>query len=176
MDEKIIIKYLDLVINNLDNPFDEFNVLEFLFNDKEHLDKCKNRSETYAFEKALTEFALVKKIFIKFDGHHWFKLTDKGIELKYFKKGYVEFEKHLKKQPLTLFQKIQLFTTILSISVAVTFGVLNYLLSSQKSELQDQNNLLKNDLVRYKDSISAYKQKALLEKLKTLHDTTQSKH
>ena len=97
-------------------------------------------------------------------------------ELKDFKKGYIKFEKHLKKQPLTLFQKIQLFTTILSISVAVTFGVLNYLLSSQKSELQDQNNLLKTDLVRYKDSLNLYKQKPLPEKQSVGQNTSQPKY
>lgn len=154
----------------------EYKVLKYLYdNDNgEYLDISHFFKDNVIVARRILKALRDEKYIMYFErvkefnkGNSFFaKIEFKGLK-------YLE---SIKPKPLTLFQKIQLFTTILSISVAVTFGVLNYLLSAQKSELQDQNNLLNSEIVRYKDSINLYKQKALPKKQSTDHNTPQPKN
>jgi len=84
--------------------------------------------------------------------------------------------KSLKKEPVSLYQKIHIGLTITSLLLVFIFGYLNYSLNQDKSDLKEQNVQLKSDLVLYKDSLSLYKEKPLLKKPITVNDTVNTKY
>jgi cell division protein FtsB len=119
-------------------------------------------------------FGLIEKC-----GKYGFRLTEKGWKFTTFEK----LEKDSKKTPLTLFQKLQITITSLSLITAIILGVLNYSLNQDKSALTNQNNLLnkennllKPQIVQYKDSLNVYKQTILSEKEQTVNSTLHPKN
>lgn len=101
-------------------------------------------------------------------------LTDKGRD----KKNGTEPHNRISK-----YQKIHIGLTIISVIGVFIFGYLNYSLNQDKTDLKNQNNLLsyennqlKSDIAHYKDSINAYKEKALLKISKNEHDSLPSKN
>ncbi len=118
INEKEVIKYIDIIINDLENPFDEFTVFSFLEENKEHLSKRKDIAETYNLEDTIINFGLTKKLLKKTEGRI-LVLDDRGIKLKDFKKGYLKFEKKSKSTPFTKYQKIYLPIIIISFLFAV---------------------------------------------------------
>lgn len=91
MDEKIVIKYVDELVNDfIKNPFEEFTVSDFLHDHQRHISERKDLAETHKLEDAIEIFGRKKHIFDVYDGH-LLKLSDKGIELKDFGKGYLKF-------------------------------------------------------------------------------------
>ena len=153
----------------------EYKVLKYLADNDigEHIDIAHLFENESILRRVLR--ALRKQDFID-----WFTKVghngNRNKEMSLLTFSGLKYLESLKPKPLTLFQKIQLFTTILSICVAVTFGILNYLLSLEKSELKDENFLLESDIVRYKDSINLYKQRALSKKLLIDQNTSQPKN
>jgi hypothetical protein len=133
----------------------------------------EQRNKQERLNNALKNFGIAHKYFEKGESISY-KLTEKGIKAKELG-GHLEYKKHSENKPLTLFQKLQLTITIFSLIIAVTFGVLNYLLSREKVDLINENNLLKNDIVHYKDSLNSNKEKTLLKLRENLIDTIQTK-
>ncbi|TJY31607.1 hypothetical protein [Pontimicrobium aquaticum] len=108
MDEKIVIKYVDELVNDfIKDPFQDFTTNEFLDFSKIFRTESMKKSERLDLADEIEIFGIKKKLF-KVSQGHILLLDEKGIELKDFKKGYVKFEKSLKKTPLTLYQKIYL--------------------------------------------------------------------
>jgi len=121
-----------------------------------------NNLRTSILAELSDDYGLVKKA----KGSNY-RLTTKGSEFESFEK----LEKDLKRTPFTLYQKIQLTITFISVVSALVLGVLNYFQAVEKSDLKDdnvqlesENVQLKSDLEIYKDLINEYKDK---EQLKT---------
>lgn len=175
MDEKIVIKYVDELVNDfLNSPFQDFTTNEFLDFSKRFRTENMKKSERMDLEDSIMDFGLKKKLFKVVEGRI-LMLDEKGIELKDFGKGYLAFEKSLKSTPITLYQKIHIGLTIISLLLVFIFGCLNYSLNQDKSDLKDENVQLKSDLVLYKDSLNVCKEKALLKKPTTVSDTVNTK-
>uniref|UniRef100_UPI00404AC314 hypothetical protein n=1 Tax=Flavobacterium sp. TaxID=239 RepID=UPI00404AC314 len=176
MEEQIIIKYVDELINDfLNSPFDDFTTIEFLNESKRFRAEQMKKSQMLDLADQIEIFGLKKKLFKASKGRV-FVLDEKGIELKDFGQGYFKFEKSLKSKQLDLYQKIHIGLTTISLIGVFIFGYLNYSLNQDKSDLTNQNNLLKTDIVHYKDSLNAYRVKALLKTSKNEHDSSQTKN
>ncbi|MCX7552094.1 hypothetical protein [Xanthomarina sp. F2636L] len=99
-----------------------------------------------------------------------FRLTDKGHKFTTF----AQLEKDSKNTPLTLYNKIRIGLTVVSLGLVFIFGYLNYSLNQDKTDLDNQNNVLISDLARCTDSLNLHKEKALLKMQKTSSDKEQS--
>lgn len=159
MEYKEKVKYLDFLIENIENAemFDIYTV--FYKNTKlEH-------SEINSIVFNLESFGYKSNLFEKMGDNK--RLTPKGEKLKSFKKGFEKFEKSLTKTPLTLYQKIHLPITIISLLGTFTFS---YLTLNYKGK---NDTLIKREII-LKDSISKLKSKIELHKVLLLNDTLQS--
>lgn len=152
MDEKDIIRYFDFTVNSLSGPFESFSINNILFDELEP----KSTSER---EKFLDLCDSIKTFgvdhgYIKFIGKPannsgYFKLTEKGIELKKFGKGHNRFQKISKKEPLTKYQKIYLSLFIV-FGIITSYGVIKNL-GNQDKDIESQKEYIeKNKNLRFK--------------------------
>lgn len=116
INDKLIIKYFDILINDI-KDVDLFSVNNIL------LDNNRIEANTEAEKEYFRKLVDKLKMFGKHneyletlngDRNSFFKLTKKGVQLKEFKKGHIKFDRSLKKQKLTLFEKISIFFVIIS--------------------------------------------------------------
>ena len=93
MDEKTVIKYLDKLVNEyIKDDLEVFMISDFLKEDKEHLSERKDQAESYKLADNIENFGLKKNLFKPYKGH-LLSLSEKGIELRDLKKGYLKFVK-----------------------------------------------------------------------------------
>ncbi|MDD7913795.1 hypothetical protein [Polaribacter ponticola] len=160
MEYKDKVKYLDIVIKNIENT-EMFDVDNILY-------KLPELKETYKdISYSIRSFGVKNNLFSKIiatKGSSWYKLTTKGENLKEFKKGFIKFEKSLTKIPLTLYQKIHLPITIISLLGTLTFSYFTF-------DYKGKNNNLINEKIILKDSINKLKLKIELYKVLSLKDT-----
>ena len=133
-----------------------------------------NNASSKIIDSLEKNFGLIEKC-----GQHSFRLTEKGWKFTTFD----QLEKDSKKTPLTLYQKIHIGLTIISLVFIFIFGYLNYYLNQDKSALTNQNNLLnkennqlKTDFVHYKDSLNEYIKIIRLGTKESLNDSSQTKN
>lgn len=91
MTEKEVIKYIDLVIKNIDD-FNAFGIRDPVFDKL----KPKTEDERKHFFKLIDKIELFAKnndLFIRVSKGDYFKLTDKGKKLKLSSKTFKNFEK-----------------------------------------------------------------------------------
>ena len=136
MNEKQILKYFDLVIKNIDDVF-AFSINNILF---EYLNPTSEKEKEHFFKivDKVKYFGKKNKYFEQFgknDGG-WYKLTEKGIELKDSKKEYLKFVKSSNKKPLDWYKIIAIILTII-------FGSLNLYQKYDYNNLKTQYNSLR---------------------------------
>ena len=136
MNEKQILKYFDLIIKNIDDVF-AFSINNILF---EYLNPTSEKEKEHFFKivDKVKYFGKKNKYFEQFgknDGG-WYKLTEKGIELKDSKKEYLKFVKSSNKKPLDWYKIIAIILTII-------FGSLNLYQKYDYNNLKTQYNSLK---------------------------------
>lgn len=147
MNKKEIIKYFDFTVNNLSDPFEIFSINNTVFDEfnpesanerEKFLDLC---DEIKSFGVNHGYFKIVGK---PANNSGYFKLTEKGIELRKFNKGHLKFERKSRKQPLTKYQKIYLSLFAISILIAA-IGIFkpnqNAILKESKSKIKEYKNL-----------------------------------
>ncbi|MFD1163079.1 hypothetical protein [Hwangdonia seohaensis] len=138
MDEKILIKYVDELVNDfLNSPFQDFTTNEFLNESQRFRTENMKKSERMDLEDSIMDFGLKKKLFKIVEGRI-LMLDEKGIELKDFGQGYLKFEKSLKSKPLDWYK-------IVPIILTVVFGCLNLYQKSEYSGLKNRFEILKSD-------------------------------
>jgi hypothetical protein len=159
MEYKEKVKYLDIVIENIENT-DMFYISDILY-------KQNNLSynEIEDIELDLISFGAKDKLnlftLLKPKTNRCLKLTEKGEKLKLFKKGFEKFENKLKPKKHNLYLIIPIILTFLFGSSTVYFGVLNYRLNLQESKipslelkvdsLKKQLNYIGNKLIECKE-------------------------
>jgi hypothetical protein len=169
MNEKIIIKYLDKLVNEyIKDHFDEFMVIDFLKEDKEHLSERKDQAQSYKLADEIESFGLINEVFKVYEGHI-LNLDKKGRNLKDFKKGFVKFEKSLKRKPLDLYRAIP-------IGLSIIFFVLNFYQKNNYDNLKNQYDSLKTEHDSCKQKLSDLNNKTIEYKDKSLSATSQPKN
>lgn len=111
-----VTKFLDLIINDIEN-------IEY-FNIEEEINKYRDIDEhdRAYLPHSIKEFGDTYGLFEPtLDTKGWFKLTQKGIELKEYGKGLIKFEKKLKRK-LSPFEK----ASVLFFAVTFLFAVLQF--------------------------------------------------
>lgn len=166
--EKTTIKYFDIVISELNDPLG-FNINNILI-ENEHLKIDNSEQQALFFEiiESIEKFGLKYRLFEKIGENGWYELTDKGIELKDFKKGYEKFIKKSKSQPLTKYQ-------IIYLTFFICFGLFGVFKVFQPTVSISEFNKLKADFDSLKtdfDSNDKSNSKSILE---LSNDTLQTK-
>jgi hypothetical protein len=160
MEYKEKVKYLDIVVSNIENT-EMFDIEDILY-------KLPESSDTFReVAYVIKSFGIKNELFseiIATKGSSWYKLTLKGEKLKSFKKGFEKFEKSLKKTPLTLYQKIHLSITVFSLIGTLAFSYLTL-------DYKKQNKILNTEKTNLKDTINKLKSKIELYKVSSLNDT-----
>ncbi len=156
-----VIKFLDLIINDIEN-------VEY-FNIKEQIDKYLDLDEhdKAYLPHSIAEFGDTYGLFKPtLDTKGWFKLTQKGIELKEYGKGLLKFERKLRRK-LSYFEK----WSILLIAIGIAFGFYqndkNQSLESHVLKLENQHiktvhdiDSLKNELLNVKNRLEKLEHQA----------------
>lgn len=159
IDDKVIIKYFDILINDIKDK-DFFSVNNTLIDnnrvnintksEKEYffklVDKLKKFGERYEYLETLNAKT-----------NSFFKLTNKGLQLKEFKKGHLKFDKSLKKQKLTLFEKLSICFIIISGGFALWQQFAKDELKNDYKNLKFQYDSLKVQLDSCKSVSHLYK-------------------
>lgn len=147
--EKTTIKYFDIVINELNDPLG-FSINNILI-DNEHLkiDTSEQRDLFFEIIESIEKFGLTYRLFKKIGENGWYELTDKGIELKDFKKGYEKFIKKSKSQPLTKYQ-------IIYLTFFICFGLFGVYKVFQPTVSVSEFNKLKTDFDSLKTDFESY--------------------
>lgn len=169
IDEKTTIKYFDIIIKELDD-ISFFSVNNILIN-KEYL-KVETTDEKELFSditKSVKTFGLYRDFFDKKGENGWLKLTDKGIDLKDSKKGYLEYVKSIKKTPLTLYQKIYL-------TFFICFGLFGVYKVVQPTVSVSEFDKLKNDFDSLKTEFDSNKKLNSKSTLELSNDTLRTKN
>lgn len=167
MDDKGIIKYIDLIIKDIDN-FSCFSVDNII---RKHLDNEQKKDKRIYSN-------LIEKIVLFGDNNDLFvtkntlgesELTERGKRLKLSNKSFINFKKSLKSKPLDLYQKIYL-------TFFICFGLLGlyktFFPSVSKSDFQNLKTDFDSLNTRF-DSIVKSTSKPTLEQL---IDTSQTKN
>ena len=90
IDEKTIIKYFDIIIKELDDV-SFFSVNNILIDNKYlTVNNQEERDYLFEFSNKIKTFGISRGYFLKNGENGWLELTEKGIELKDSKKGYVK--------------------------------------------------------------------------------------
>jgi len=159
-----VIKFLDWLIEDIEN-------VEY-FNIKDFINKYKDISE---HEKSYLPYSIesIGKTYELFENtlnsEDWFKLTEKGIELKEYGKGFNAFEKKLKSKPLDLYK-------IIPIVLSVIFFALNFYQKNNYDDLKNQYDSLKIEYDSCKQKLSDLNNKMIANKEKPLLDTLKTKN
>ncbi|WP_127142265.1 hypothetical protein [Flagellimonas marinaquae] len=145
MNEKEVTKYFDFTVNKLSDPSGLFSINNTLFDEfnpksanerEEFLDLC---DEIKSFGVNHGYFKIIGK---PANNSGYFKLTEKGIELKKFGKGHEKFQKGLKKEPLTRYQKIYLTFFILFGII----GAIRLFIPSHINKGNENNQTIENQI------------------------------
>ena len=128
-----VIKFLDLIINDIDN-------IEY-FNIKEMIDKYLDLDEhdkaylPHSIAEFGDTYGLLRPTL---DTKGWFKLTQKGIDLKEYGKGLNRFERKLKRN-LSYFEKWSILLIVLGLAFGVYQYQKNQSLESRVLKLENQH-------------------------------------
>ena len=147
MTNKIVIKYFDFVIKNIDSPlgFPLNNTIFDLFNPN----TPQERNDFLKLCSDIKDFGEINKYWEQFGKDSgnggYFKLTDKGLELKKFGKGHLKFEKSKSK---TKWYNENWIGYVIAFIVFV-FSVYQYF---DNRSLKNEFENLKNQYEIYKDS------------------------
>ncbi|QXP78834.1 MULTISPECIES: hypothetical protein [Winogradskyella] len=145
VDEKTIIKYLDIIIVEC-SDINLININNILFDKRYFNPKVKSQLENAEdIIYAVKEFGQTYGYFGKESSGGYLKLTKEGIAARNIK-GHNKYQKSLKKNPLTLYQKIFLiFFTAFGF-----FGIYKYFqsenLKTEYNSTQNENKLLKEQV------------------------------
>lgn len=150
MDEKYVIKHFDFIVENVSDPrgFSINNTIFDLFNPKtskereDFLDLC---DEIKSFGVDNGYFKIIGK---PANNNGYFKLTEKGLELRKYGKGHKKFDKKLSTKPLDWYKTIGLIFTFVFGCSTFYFANKNYNLNLNKLDLEKENV----DLVHQLDS------------------------
>ncbi|MBU3010713.1 hypothetical protein KO506_04830 [Polaribacter vadi] len=91
INEKIIIKYFDIIVRELDDV--SFFSINNILIDNKHLNINTQKEKEYLFELSdkIKTFGISRGYFLKNGDNGWMKLSEKGIDLKDSKKGVSKF-------------------------------------------------------------------------------------
>jgi hypothetical protein len=143
VDEKTIIKYLDIIIILECSDINQININNILF-DKEYfnpkIESQHEKAEDIVY--AVKEFGQTYGYFGKESSGGYLKLSKDGIAMRKLK-GHDKYQKSLKQNPITFYQKIYLiFFTAFGV-----FGVYKHFqsenLKTEYNSVQTENKLLK---------------------------------
>ncbi|MBS4028375.1 MAG: hypothetical protein KGZ58_07035 [Ignavibacteriales bacterium] len=116
IDNNEVIKYFDLFINDIVD-INVFSIKNTLI-DNNRINPTTETEREYFFKLVdnIKHFAFRYKYIDTLSTHtvDWFRLTEKGVQLKEFKKGHLKFVKSLNKSKMTLFEKISVVALIIS--------------------------------------------------------------
>ena len=166
MNERKIIKYIDLIIKNIED-FDSFSVNNIVF---EYL-KPESKTEKDSFFKLIDDIKLFGKnndLFIPRTKDGWCKLTEKGKKLKLSKNSFKSFNKsHDKKKWYN-----ENWVGYLIAFFVFLFIVYQYL---DNRSLKNEYENLNTQYEIYKDSIYQLNKELEKQKLTKLSDTLRTK-
>ncbi|GAK94903.1 hypothetical protein JCM19298_1733 [Nonlabens ulvanivorans] len=124
IDEKSIITYFDIIIKELEDV--SFFSVNNIIIDNKHLRIDTKEEKEYIFELTdkIKTFGISRGYFQKNGENGWLKLTEKGIELKDSKKGFLKSLNDSKTKPESTFDKIVFFfknNRIIAILIFIIF-------------------------------------------------------
>lgn len=168
IDEKEIIKYFDILINDI-KDVDVFSVNNTLL-DNNRISANAETEKEY-FLKLVDKLKKIGKRYEYFetlngDRNSLFKLTKKGVQLKEFKKGHLKFEKSLQKSKMTFFEKLSVLFIIIS-------GCFALWQQYSKDELKSDYKILIHQYDSLKVVSDSYKSR--LDSILILRDTSNLK-
>ncbi|TVZ23509.1 hypothetical protein JM84_2437 [Dokdonia sp. Hel_I_63] len=155
MTDKEIIKYIDLLINDIDD-FDTFSVNNIIF---EYINP-ESKEEEESFLNKIDEIKLFGKnndLFVPITKDGWCKLTEKGKKLKLSKKSFKKFQKLEKKSEWYNNNWVGYLIAFIVFLFTVYQHFDNQSLSRENKILNTQYDSLKIELDFFKDSISNFK-------------------
>jgi len=176
VDEKTIIKYLDVVILKSKDisRFNAFTTLSDIldFDNKNNDEK----NDFFSLTDSVQRIGITYKYFEELENEiNIFRLTKEGIRAKEIG-GHLKYQKSLKKKPMSNFEIAYLLLTIIIIGFNVYQGFQNKSLRYDFDSLKSQFDSLKHQLENDKDSIVDLKAQVELYKVRSLNDTLQSKN
>ena len=144
MDEKTIIRYFDIIIKELEDV-SSFSVKNILIENK-HVKANSQKEREYLFELSskIKTFGISRGYFLKNGDNGWMKLSNKGIELRDYGKGYLKFIRSKKKKP-DYAKWITLLIAGLSLAWNVYQGLINNQLKEDNRELNDEIEALQKE-------------------------------
>ena len=171
IDEKTIIKHLDIIFKNI-SDIGKFNLSRILskgigfdFNNSSEKDKLWYNN----LHDAVLNFAKAHK-YIKSieDGFFVYCLSEKGIKAKELG-GHLKYQKFIKKNPLTLYQKIYL-------TFFICFGLFGIYKIVQPTVSVSEFDKLKNDFDSLKTEFDSNKKLNSKPTLELSNDTLRTKN
>jgi len=164
MNEKEIIKFLDLVFNKI-TDFNLFAIDNILFKELNINEKNKNEVEKLSLiSKEVNLFGKNNDLFEAINGNGWLSLTEKGKELKISKLGFVKFTKKNKAKKIDLYK-------IVAIILTIVFGVLNVFQKYDYRELKNNYDFIKSERDSLKHKLDDLNNKTVEYKARSLSDT-----
>ena len=140
MDQREIIKYIDLIIKKIED-FDSFSVNNIVF---DHL-KPESQEEKDSFFELIDEikrFGKNNDLFVARTKDGWCKLTDKGKKLKLSKKSFKSFNKSEEKRKWYNESWIGYLIAFIALSFSVYQYLNNRSLKDKFDALNSQTSLL----------------------------------
>ncbi len=140
------IKVLDIVIDDIENVL-YFSIKEILASHREY--NAHEQGYLFVEIKSLGEIYDLFKYIDDTDG--LYRLTEKGIELKKFRKGFREFKKSLKPKPKKWYNQswIGFLIAFITLIFALFQGSQNHTLKNDISSLKKSVDSLKNVTLSY---------------------------
>jgi hypothetical protein len=156
MEDKKITKHFDFVIKNLDDETG-FSINNTLF-DSIAPETSNERYDFLDLCDSIKSFGKVNNYWEQFGkdagNGGYFKLTEKGLDLRRFGKGHKKFDKKSRTKPLDWYKIIGLiFTFIFGIST-IYYANNNYNLNLNKLNLEKENADLKIHLDSYNSQLN----------------------
>lgn len=143
MTEKEIIKYIDLIINKIED-FDLFSINNILF-DYINPETKQEKDDFFKLIESIKLFGKNNNLFKGINKGGWFKLTEKGKRLKLSKKSFKSFEKPTNKKDWYNENWIGYLIAI----IVFIFSVYQYI---DNRSLKNEYDTLKIQYEIYKDS------------------------
>lgn len=146
MSDKIEIKYLNLVLSNIED-ITSFNVWTLLKDEEDfdfELATEELKQEMLDLSSRVERLGVIYKYFDKVD-HFEYRLTEKGIKAKELG-GHEEYEKHISKKPLDWYRIIPICLTVLFGISALYYANRNYNLKLKQTESSEKITELKKQI------------------------------
>ena len=169
MTDKEIIKYIDLIIKNIED-FDAFSIKDPVFDQL----KPETKDEKEYFFELIDQIELFAKnndLFIRRNKGDWFKLTDKGKRLKISNKSFKHFDKSENKNEWYNKPWVGYLIAAIVFIFTVYQHFDNRSLNREVDLLNKKSDSLNSLFLTYKDSVYELKQKLEKQKLKLKQDT-----